>query len=113
MSAGKNTLLELLSAGEITVLDSKITKFVKTGVIDPAFLNVLNLNLEDAQVHTPVFLQPAARGRSLVRSAAGAKVCLFRKHSRGTAGEVVDPNRDKAWREEREAWRGEGSSCNA
>lgn len=49
METGMETLKDLLSAGEITVLDSKITKNVRTGVIDPAFLSVLNLNIDEAQ----------------------------------------------------------------
>jgi hypothetical protein len=39
----------LLASGEINVLDRKIVEKVKNGECDPSFLNVLQINLQDAE----------------------------------------------------------------
>lgn len=49
MSRAKEQLEELMEAGEINELDKRIVKLVKAGGVDPAFLTVLNQNMEDAR----------------------------------------------------------------
>jgi hypothetical protein len=49
LEAGKELLKYLLAAGEINVLDRKIVEKVKSGECDPSFLNVLQINLQDAE----------------------------------------------------------------
>ncbi|EKX40126.1 hypothetical protein GUITHDRAFT_113862 [Guillardia theta CCMP2712] len=46
---GKKLLVDLLNSGEINVLDRRIVENVKSGEIDPAFLIVLDMNINDAQ----------------------------------------------------------------
>ena len=48
LEAGKELLSSLLASGEINVLDRKIVEKVKSGECDPSFLNVLQINLQDA-----------------------------------------------------------------
>jgi len=48
LEAGKGLLMDLLASGEINVLDRKIVEKVKSGECDPSFLNVLQINLQDA-----------------------------------------------------------------
>jgi len=47
---GKKLLVDLLNSGEINVLDRRIVENVKSGEIDPAFLIVLDMNINDAQM---------------------------------------------------------------
>ena len=47
--AGKELLVALLASGEINVLDRKVVEKVKSGECDPSFLNVLQINMQDAQ----------------------------------------------------------------
>lgn len=49
LEAGKGLLTDLLASGEINVLDRKIVEKVKSGECDPSFLNVLQINLQDAE----------------------------------------------------------------
>lgn len=48
MEQAKETLTELLNAGEIRKLDALIGKAARSGGLDVAFFNVLTLNLQDA-----------------------------------------------------------------
>ena len=49
LEAGKELLSSLIASGEINVLDRKIVEKVKSGECDPSFLNVLQINLQDAE----------------------------------------------------------------
>ena len=49
LEAGKLLLMELLASGEINVMDRKIVEKVKSGECDPSFLNVLQINMQDAE----------------------------------------------------------------
>lgn len=48
LEAAKETLLELLNAGEVRKLDSLIGKAAREGRLDVAFFNVLTMNMKDA-----------------------------------------------------------------
>jgi len=51
LEAGKELLVALLASGEINVLDRKVVEKVKSGECDPSFLNVLQINMQDAQAN--------------------------------------------------------------
>jgi hypothetical protein len=53
LEAGKELLMNLLASGEINVLDRKIVEKVKNGECDPSFLNILQINLQDAEAKAP------------------------------------------------------------
>jgi hypothetical protein len=48
LEIAKETLLELLNAGEVRKLDSLIGKAARLGKLDVAFFNVLSINIRDA-----------------------------------------------------------------
>lgn len=51
LELAKDTLKELLTAGEIRKLDALIGKAARTGRLDVAFFNVLTMNLQDAMAN--------------------------------------------------------------
>jgi hypothetical protein len=81
LEAGKDLLMNLLASGEINVLDRKIVEKVKNGECDPSFLNVLQINLQDAEANAakddPQVASRSGMNLQALRSIATLEAHLF------------------------------------